>query len=70
MERLSLLTKACDITVEGHIHAMKTANPGMYEYQVGAEMEKIFYDRGAERLGYPSIVAGGVQCLHSPLLNK
>ena len=56
---IELLTKACDITVEGHIHAMKTANPGMYEYQVGAEMEKIFYDRGAERLGYPSIVAGG-----------
>ena len=22
-------------------------------------MEKLFYDRGAERLGYPSIVAGG-----------
>ena len=38
---------------------MKTANAGMYEYQVGAEMEGIFYDRGAERLGYPSIVAGG-----------
>jgi Xaa-Pro aminopeptidase len=56
---IELLTKACDITVEGHIHAMKTANAGMYEYQVGAEMERIFYDRGAERLGYPSIVAGG-----------
>ena len=55
---IELLTKACDITVEGHIHAMKTTNAGMYEYQVGAEMERIFYDRGAERLGYPSIVAG------------
>ena len=38
---------------------MKITNSGMYEYQVGAEMERIFYDRGAERLGYPSIVAGG-----------
>jgi Xaa-Pro aminopeptidase len=56
---IELLTKACDITVEGHLHAMKTTNAGMYEYQVGAGMEKIFYDRGAERLGYPSIVAGG-----------
>lgn len=56
---LELLTKACDITVEGHIHAMRSTNSGMFEYQVGAEMEKLFYDRGAERLGYPSIVAGG-----------
>ena len=56
---LELLTKACDITVEGHIHAMKSTNSGMFEYQVGAEMEKLFYDRGVERLGYPSIVAGG-----------
>ena len=56
---LELLTKACDITVEGHMHAMRSTNSGMFEYQVGAEMEKLFYDRGAERLGYPSIVAGG-----------
>ena len=34
-------------------------NGGSYEYQVAAEMEKVFYEMGAERLGYPSIVAGG-----------
>ena len=58
-EELNLLSKACDITVEGHIVAMKIAKAGMYEYQVAAEMEKTFFDLGAERLGYPSIVASG-----------
>ena len=56
---IELLKKACDITVAGHMRAMKITSPGSYEYQVAAEMEKVFYEMGAERLGYPSIVAGG-----------
>ncbi len=56
---LELLKKACDITVLGHIRAMEYTKSGHFEYQVAAEMEKVFYDNGAERLGYPSIVAGG-----------
>jgi Xaa-Pro aminopeptidase len=58
-EELDLLTKACEITVEGHKVAMNITKAGMYEYQVAAEMEKTFFDLGAERLGYPSIVASG-----------
>ena len=58
-EEIDLIKKACDITVNGHIRAMKITNPGLYEYQVAAEMEKTFITEGAERLGYPSIVAGG-----------
>ena len=56
---VELLQKACDISIEGHLAAMKFANPGKYEYQVAAEMEKTFFHLGAERLGYNSIVAGG-----------
>ena len=56
---LDLLKKACDISIEGHLAAMKFTKPGIYEYQVAAEMEKTFYHLGAERLGYNSIVAGG-----------
>ncbi len=56
---LELLQKACDISIEGHLAAMKFTKPGDYEYQVAAEMEKTFYHLGAERLGYNSIVAGG-----------
>ena len=58
-EEIDSIKKACDITVKGHIGAMKITNSGLYEYQVAAEMEKIFISEGAERLGYPSIVAGG-----------
>ena len=59
-EELEKLTKACEITTEGHIAAMAYAKPGLYEYEVAAEMESVFYKLGAERLGYPSIVAGGL----------
>lgn len=58
-EELDRLTKACEITTQGHIRAMMYTEPGLYEYQVAAEMESVFYKLGAERLGYPSIVAGG-----------
>ena len=58
-EEISLLTKACEITSKGHMKAMSLAKPGLYEYQVAAELEKVFFDLGSERLGYPSIVAGG-----------
>ena len=56
---LELMQKACDISIEGHLAAMKFTKPGTYEYQVAAEMEKTFFHLGAERLGYNSIVAGG-----------
>ena len=58
-EELENLKRACDITVEGHKYAMEFTKKDMYEYQIEAEMEKTFYDLGAERLGYPSIVASG-----------
>jgi len=56
---LELLQRACDISIEGHLAAMKVTKPGMYEYQVAAEMEKTFFDLCSERLGYNSIVARG-----------
>ena len=58
-DEINYLKKACDITVEGHKVAMQYAQKEMFEYQIEAEMEKTFYDLGAERLGYPSIVASG-----------
>ena len=41
-EEISLLTKACEITSKGHMKAMSLAKPGLYEYQVAAELEKVF----------------------------
>jgi Xaa-Pro aminopeptidase len=51
--------RACEVSREGHIEAMRYAGPGMYEYQVQAAMEFVFREGGSPRNGYPSIVASG-----------
>ncbi len=56
---LALLEEAARITAGGHLAAMALAKPGLYEYQVQAELEAVFRHGGATRLGYPSIVASG-----------
>ena len=51
--------RACAITRDAHIEAMRFAQPGMYEYEVQAALEYVFRMGGAPRNGYPSIVASG-----------
>jgi Xaa-Pro aminopeptidase len=51
--------RACEITRDAHIEAMRFAQPGMYEYEVQAALEYVFRMGGAPRNGYPSIVASG-----------
>jgi len=51
--------RACEISRDGHIEAMRYARPGLYEYQVQAAMEFVFREGGSPRNGYPSIVASG-----------
>jgi len=53
------LRTACDISVGAHLEAMKFAQPGLYEYQVQAAVEYVFRVKGAQRVGYGSIVASG-----------
>ena len=53
------LQNAIDITRRGFEFAMRSTNPGSYEYQVQAEMEVNFRRMGSPRNGYPSIVASG-----------
>ncbi len=53
------LRRACEISVEGHLEAMRFARPGLYEYQVQAALEYVFRVKGAARVGYGSIVASG-----------
>ncbi len=57
---LQLMQKAADIAVEAHNHAMEIVKPGSYEYEIQAEMERIFRLRGGSGPAYPSIVASGV----------
>ncbi len=56
---LELMRKAADIAVEAHNLALEMAKPGIYEYEIQAEMERIFRKHGALGPAYPSIVASG-----------
>src|SRR5499426_2200785 len=51
--------RACEISRDAHIEAMRYARPGIYEYQVQAALEYVFRVNGSPRNGYPSIVASG-----------
>ena len=70
-EEIDLLARACDITAAGHRVAMAVAEPGMYEYEVQAELEAVFRREGSPRNGYDSIVASGANaCILHYVLNK
>ena len=58
-DEIMRLRRAVDISVAGHMAAMRAARPGMYEYQLEAVLEEGFRANGADRLGYPSIVGSG-----------
>lgn len=56
---LEQMRQAIDITVEAHNLARDLARPGRYEYEIQAEMERLFRLRGGMGPAYPSIVATG-----------
>lgn len=53
------LRKACEISADGHIDAMKFTRPGVNERQVQAILAHRFLMNGATREGYNYIVASG-----------
>ncbi len=57
---IKLMQRANDIAKLGHTAAMKAVKPGLYEYQVQAEMQREFLKHGAKFCAYGSIVATGV----------
>jgi Xaa-Pro aminopeptidase len=56
---LAAQRRACQISRDAHVEAMRVARPGMYEYEVQAALEYVFRVNGSRRNGYPSIVASG-----------
>jgi Xaa-Pro aminopeptidase len=56
---LEIIQHAIDISVKGHIAAMKAAAPGKFEYEIQAVLEYVFRSSGSARNGYPSIVGSG-----------
>ncbi|HXJ36608.1 MAG TPA: aminopeptidase P family protein [Candidatus Eisenbacteria bacterium] len=58
-DELARLRDAIGIACEAHREAMRTARPGMLEYEIEALLDYTFRRRGATGWAYPSIVAGG-----------
>lgn len=56
---LALMRQAVTISVEAHHLAHELARPGTYEYEIQAEMERLFRRRGGVGPAYPTIVASG-----------
>ncbi|WP_026100421.1 aminopeptidase P N-terminal domain-containing protein [Fortiea contorta] len=56
---LELMRQAAAIATTAHNYAREFTAPGLYEYEVQAEIEHIFRRRGAAGPAYTSIVAAG-----------
>ncbi len=56
---IALLAQAAEISAAGHRRAMRACRPGLYEYQLEAELLHEFMRRGARFPAYNSIVASG-----------
>ena len=56
---LKNLRKACEISAEAHLQAMKFVRPSVTERQVQAVLSHTFYSQGSAREGYNYIVASG-----------
>ena len=59
-DEVARLRRAIDITAEAQREAMKAARAGMWEYELEAIIEYTFRRRGAERVGFPTIVGTGI----------
>ncbi|AEF99218.1 Xaa-Pro aminopeptidase [Methylomonas methanica] len=58
-EELKLMRRAAEVSARAHVRAMQACRPGMYEYQIEAELIHEFIKDGLRAVAYPSIVAGG-----------
>lgn len=63
-EEIAEIEKACDVTADMHITAMKTIRPGMYEYEVVAEMLHVANKANCEE-SFATIASVNGQTLHN-----
>ena len=58
-EEIEIMRRASEITAAGLNAAMRAAAPGMYEYELQNIIENVFFEQGAERTSFASIIASG-----------
>jgi Xaa-Pro aminopeptidase len=56
---LAFLQKAIELSLDAQLQAMKMMRPGLYEYQIAAQMVEIHAMGGSEAEGYAPIVGSG-----------
>lgn len=56
---LKLMRRAARVSAAAHRRAMRACRPGLYEYQLEAELSHEFRRQGATAPAYPSIVGAG-----------
>lgn len=63
-EEIELIERACDITADMHIKAIEVIRPGMYEYEVVAEMLHVAHSHNCEE-SFATIATVNGQTLHN-----
>lgn len=58
-EEIRLMRKAAEISAAAHVHAMQICQPGMYEYQLEADIQHQCGIKGGRFPAYNFIVGGG-----------
>ena len=61
------MRRACAISSAAHRRAMRAARPGLFEYQIEAELLHEFLHEGAQAVAYGSIVASRAERLRAAL---
>ena len=56
---VELIAKSTTVTVAAHLAGWRKIHPGVWEYQIAADMTNVYLQRGCERNAYPPIVGSG-----------
>jgi len=69
-KEIELIRKATQIAGLGIIEAMRSTQPGVYEYQLDAAAKYVFHLQGARGDGYASIIGGGTNAYMGHYFHK
>lgn len=67
---IELMKKTCEIASEAINHTIRVSKPGTSEHQIFAEVDYECRSRGASWLGYPPVVAAGVNATTIHYINN
>ena len=58
-KEITLMRRAAKISAQAHVRAMQVCKPGMWEYEIEAELLHVFMRNGCRHTAYPPIVGAG-----------